>query len=154
MTTTKTARIIAGITPQVIDPAEKCILLQTPNGDHVNHNSLQDTLKPVSIQSEVDGCSYVCRIFEFYANTMHYIFKMSVKTIDGKRKDIYLLDDTSNTMAYAGDDLFNVFSAIANENGFEHSFMELYTDSSEVESDFRLWAEGKEEPEERPDYLY
>ena len=152
MTTTQTAHIIAGITPEVIEPAERFIINQTPNVDHVKHNSLMDTSKPVGIHSEVDGCSYVCRIFEFYANTMHYIFKLNVKTIDGHRKDVYLLDDPSNAMAYAGDDLFDVFSAIANENGLDRSFMELYTDSSEVEADFRLWAEGREEKDERPDF--
>ena len=152
MTTTQTAHIIEGITPEEIDKAERFIINQTPHADRVSSNSLHNTTKSVSVQSEVDNIHYVCRIFEFYANTMHYIFKMNVTTIYGHSKDVYLLDDPSNAMAYAGDELFNVFDAIANENGLDHSYMELYTDNIDVESDFRLWAEGKEEKEERPDF--
>lgn len=146
-----------GIKPATRTPEETAIIQHTPSGQAVQPNSTMDTRKPVSFQSEVDGCRYVCRVYNFTANTMHYVFEMDVKDINGKLVRAYLLDNGEYCMAYVSDELADVFNVIVNEAEQEHAYLELYTYNKDVEFEFQAWAEGRESKDdvdcpEEPEY--
>jgi len=133
---------------------ETAIIKQTLAGQAVLPNSTMDTRKTVDVTSEIDGCRYVCRIYNWTENAMHYVFEMdvaidaSVPAAFSHRKRIYLLDNGEYCMAYVGDDLATVFNVIVNEAKEDHAFLELYTDNHDVEAEFKEWAEGRENKDE------
>lgn len=139
------------IRPDIHTDAEQFIIKQTPAGQAVLRRSTQDTDKSVDVQSETDGCRYVCRVYNFTANTMHYIFEMDVRDINGKWVRAYLLDNTDYCMAYVGDELETCFNVIVNEANEEHAYLEMYTHDKGVECDFRAWAEGRESKDDAED---